>query len=165
VASLDSRLSTVDRARKRRERYVTSPHQKINRDKCINAIRSASARSRAKNPVTDDLVKVVGQVSTIGAHVLTATSRCEGNGVTLLSGAATVLLLYKTLQAEKWLMPTSPDEVLATGQKEIEAIPQGTAAVEIDCILFKATPVRYVVRPRPARSATARHLLTAHRSD
>jgi hypothetical protein len=135
--------------------YVTSPHQKVNRDKCIKALRG-TARSRAKNPVTDELVKVVGQVSTIGTHVLAATSRCEGNDSTLLSGAITILLLYKSLQAEKWLMPTSPDDVLATGQKDIEAIAQGTAAVVIDDILFKAAFIRYAVRTRLVLSATAR---------
>lgn len=136
--------------------YVTSPHQKAHREKCIKAIRSTAARTRAKNPVTPELVKVVGQVVTIGAHVLAATSRCEGNDVTLISGAVSTLLLYKSLQEEKWLMPTSADDVLATGQTEIAAIPQGTAAVEIDGILFKAEFVRYVVRTRPTLSATAR---------
>lgn len=53
-------------------------------------------------------------------------------------------------------MPTSADDVLATGQTEIAAIPQGTAVVEIDGILFKAEFVRYVVRTRPTLSATAR---------
>lgn len=145
--------------------YVTSPHQKANRDKCIKAIRSASARSRAKNPVTPDLVKVAGQVATIGAHVLAATSRCEGNDSTLLSGAATTLLLYKSLQAEKWLVPTSPDDVLATGQKEIEAMPPGTAAVVIDGTLLKVAYVRYEVCARAPCSLRLRVCpLTADRS-
>lgn len=136
--------------------YVTSQHQKAHREKCIQAIRSTTARSRAKNPVTPALVKVVGQVVTIGAHVLAATSRCEGNESTLLSCTITFHLLYKSLQAEKWLIPTSPDDVLATGQKEIEAIAPGTSAVKIDGILLKAAFVNYEVRTRPALSATAR---------
>lgn len=131
--------------------YSTAPHQRANRDKCIKAIRAPSARAKAKNPVTDELIKVVGQTVTVGLRVLECTARCESNSVTLLSAGATVLSLYKTLKQTVWLMPTSPDDVVAVGRKDIEAVPRNANVVLIDDTLFKAAPVpREVLSPSPS---------------
>ena len=136
--------------------YVTAHHQKANRDKCIKAMRSQAARSRAKNPVTDALIKVVGQVATIGGRVLEVTAACEGNDVTLLAGAVSVLLLYNAMQDDEWLMPTGPGDILATGQKEIATISPDIDAVEMDCILFAAKRISFTVRMSSVLSAAAR---------
>ena len=65
--------------------YSTAPHHRQYHAEKNKSLRGSAARN-AKNPVTADLCTIVGQVASIGAHVLDCTSKCEGNKSLLLTG-------------------------------------------------------------------------------
>lgn len=127
--------------------YVTAPHQKANREKFIKKIRQPARSRTIKNPVTDELIKVVGQAVTVGMRVLECTQLCESNSVSLLSASVTLVRLYSTLKEDSWLVPTSPEDIIAVGQKDIRKIPPEMPAIEIDDILFRATRIPFSVSP------------------
>lgn len=129
--------------------YSTAPFHRAYHTEKHKLLKTAAARRSAKNPVTLELCKIVGQVVTIGSRVLACTLRCEGNQVTLLEGGIDVVLLYEQIANQKsFIMPTSPDASLAEGQVDIakyrEANPSAKT-VEIDGVLFQGLELMYEV--------------------
>lgn len=125
--------------------FSSAPHQEAFHAERIKAL-AAAAQRKAKNPVTQELWRVIGQAASIGLLVLECTLKNEGSDALLLTGVCDVLLLFSKLKQEKWVVPEDPHLHLAHGKADIDKYKSENPkaiTVEMDGVLYQGEEVNF----------------------